>query len=155
MPPEAMRLGFVMHLEALRHHTRISRGRLSYGGLLSTEINPTCYSIATLVRCITAATSLSLHRLLLTSRRRVQRHPDALELAHRAVSLVEDPGIHMASLGVFLAAPPSVERTQEEIATHQDVLAKFKERFPKSNMLQSFTIDPDHPLDAIRETLEG
>jgi hypothetical protein len=47
-----------------------------------------------------------------------------------------------------------VERTQEEIAAHQDVLVKFKERFPKSTMLQSFTVDPERPLDAIRETLE-
>lgn len=84
----------------------------------------------------------------------VGRFSDALELADHASTLTEDPEIHMASIAVFLSVPETVERTPQQIARHQDVLQSFTTRFPKSNQLRSFTIDPDHPLDAIRETLE-
>jgi tetratricopeptide (TPR) repeat protein len=81
------------------------------------------------------------------------RHRDAITLARRAVLLAADPDIHMGYACVFIAADESVERTPEEISTFQDVLAKFKERFPTSSQLRSFMIDPEHPLDAIRDTL--
>jgi tetratricopeptide (TPR) repeat protein len=80
-------------------------------------------------------------------------HGDALELAHRAVLLESSPDIHMGYTGIFLAAGENVERTPEQISTFQDVLSKFNERFPDSLLLRSFKIDPDRPLDAIRDTL--
>jgi tetratricopeptide (TPR) repeat protein len=81
------------------------------------------------------------------------RHRDAIELGRRAVLLATDPDIYMGYVGVFLAADDSVEKTPEEISTFQEVFSTFKERFPTSSQLQSFTIDPDRPLDAIRDTL--
>jgi hypothetical protein len=82
------------------------------------------------------------------------RHREAILLAHNAVRCSSDPEIHMGYVMVFSSADDAVERTAEEIATFQDVLTRFKERFPTSTHFQSFKIDPENPLDAIRETLE-
>ena len=81
------------------------------------------------------------------------KHRQASELAHKAVSLATDPAIHMAYLSVFMAAKECEPRTAEEIATFQDIMLNFKQRFPKSSQLQSFSIDPENPLATIRETL--
>lgn len=80
------------------------------------------------------------------------KHQPAVAFALKAVKLANDPDIHMGYVGVFMAAE-SEPRSPEEIATYQDILQRFKERFPKSTQLQSFHVDPENPLASIRETL--
>jgi tetratricopeptide (TPR) repeat protein len=84
----------------------------------------------------------------------LSRHRDAIQLAHAATRESNDADMQMAYVALFLAAPESEERTPEEVAQFQEILLKFNERFPKSSRLQSFQIDPEHPLDALRETLK-
>jgi len=81
------------------------------------------------------------------------RHRDAIQLGYSATLAGNDADIHLAYVQVFLAVPEDLERLPEEIAKFQEILLKFKERFPKSSRLQSFQIDPEHPFDAIRDTL--
>ena len=82
------------------------------------------------------------------------RHSDAIELGRRAIlAAKDDPNIAMGYVGVFLAAGDEFEKTPEQISVFQETLSTFKERFPTSPHLQRFTIDPERPLDAIRDTL--
>jgi tetratricopeptide (TPR) repeat protein len=79
---------------------------------------------------------------------------EALDLAFRAAQLEESAEIHSGYVGAFLAAgDDSVERSPEQIALFQSILATFKERFPDARQIQSFHIDPENPLEAIKETL--
>jgi len=80
------------------------------------------------------------------------KHQQAVGLAHKAVTLETSSEIHMGYIAVFMAADHQV-RSPEEISTFKDLMGKFKERFPRSSSLQSFQVDPDNPLAAIRETL--
>lgn len=82
------------------------------------------------------------------------KHSEAIELGRKAVSAAQDnPDIAMGYVGIFLAAGESFEKTPEQITTFKEIFSTFKEKFPTSPHLQSFPIDPDHPLDAIRDTL--
>lgn len=81
------------------------------------------------------------------------RHREAIELGHQAAQLTIDADIHLAYMGIFLAVDESVDRTKEEIAVFQEITRRFKERFPESSRFQSFPVDPEHPVDAIFETL--
>lgn len=84
---------------------------------------------------------------------RLGQHRDAVKLAYAASCECNDANMQMAYVGVFLAAPEDEERTPEEIALFQDILLNFRSRFPQSSALQSFPINPENPLEALRETL--
>lgn len=81
------------------------------------------------------------------------QHRDAIQLGYSATLAGNDADIQLAYVEIFLAVPEDLERSPEEIAKFQEILLKFKERFPKSSRLQSFQIDPEHPLEALRDTL--
>jgi tetratricopeptide (TPR) repeat protein len=80
-------------------------------------------------------------------------HREALELGYSATLLDTDADTQLAYVELFLAVPDAIGKSADEIATFQDILVKFKDRFPDSSRLQSFQIDPAAPLDALRETL--
>jgi tetratricopeptide (TPR) repeat protein len=80
-------------------------------------------------------------------------HRDALQLAHSAIPAADNADMQMAYVEIFLAVPDEIERLPEEIAKFQDILLKFGDRFPQSSQVQRVSIDPEHPLDSLRDTL--
>jgi PIN domain associated with the TPR-GreAB-C-PIN system len=61
--------------------------------------------------------------------------------------------MQMAYVEIFIVIPDEVERSPEEIAKFQEIFLKFNERFPKSSRLQRVPIDPENPLESLRDTL--
>jgi tetratricopeptide (TPR) repeat protein len=83
------------------------------------------------------------------------RHADALELAHRSAILSpENHDLQMEFVRIFLKIPEDVPKSAEQIATGQDILANYGQRFPNSKSLWSVQIDRDDPLAAVRPYLE-
>jgi hypothetical protein len=81
------------------------------------------------------------------------QHRDAIQQAYSATLAGGDADLQMAYVEIFLAVPEDVQRLPEEIGKFQEILLKFRERFPESSRLQSFQIDPEQPLEALRDTL--
>jgi tetratricopeptide (TPR) repeat protein len=80
---------------------------------------------------------------------------EALDLAFLAAQLEESAEIYSGYVGAFLAAKDDeVQRSPEQIGFFQNILATFQERFPNAYQIQAFHVDPNNPLDAIRDTLE-
>lgn len=80
-------------------------------------------------------------------------HRAALEIGYSATNIGTDADTQLAYVDIFLAVPDNIDRSEDEIAKFQDILLKYKERFPNSSSLQSFQVDPDHPLENLREML--
>jgi tetratricopeptide (TPR) repeat protein len=79
---------------------------------------------------------------------------EALGLAFQAAQLERSEEIYAAYVGAFLAAGDDrANRSADQIALFQNILTNFQQLFPGANQIQSFTIDPENPLEGIQKVL--
>src|ERR1051326_2039398 len=82
------------------------------------------------------------------------RPQEALDLAFQAAQSEPSEEIYSAYVGAFLAAGDDrAERSADQITLFQNILTNFKELFPGANQIQSFSIDPENPLESIQKVL--
>lgn len=80
---------------------------------------------------------------------------ESLDLAFKAAQIEKSAEIYSGYISAFLAATQDgkVKPTPEQIAFYQDAISNFNVYFPDAKQVQSIHIDPDNPLEAIREVL--
>lgn len=86
----------------------------------------------------------------------LDRHPDAVELAHEAVSRsAPSPEIHFAYVHIFTAATRSgFKPTDDQVASYQDTITNFEKRFPRQKYLRSFNLPNPSDISPILRELD-